>query len=416
MSTLELSDEDFLRLRARNHALGKIMHETRVGEVEGIRFDLRHREINPDEWTMDHLGGADGYSPRRTSTLPFIWFPWYGKFDLNQLETEVLEEFRLAKEYEKNAPPTPREVYGNITHVKYAEYLREENKKRRITKTWIKDELALRTPDAIVNAGDCVRIHRAVMNIEDDEFVPMHDKAELHLFVRITNETGLYKVLNTPIVMRGATRITYRHGNKGIYSILARVRNHHGLTKINQTSAGEVSDNYNKIGYEYYALYELVFISQRFLPLSWKLRHSSNPSRERIGMEFLEAMDDACMLGYTWAYAEAERSMRPLAAAALASRAGAARAGQASGARRRAKAAETWQLLIKKEAAKIRSKEPRISQARLAEEIKFKFDDKVPSHPIIVRHIARLEREGELPNSPLMKSRFFSFASGLWRG
>ena len=222
-------------------------------------------------------------------------------------------------------------------------------------------------------------------------------KQRLHLFVRITNETGLYKVLNTPITMRGATTITYRHGNKGIYSILARVRNHHGLTKIDRTSAGEVSDNYNKKGYEYSALYKSVFISERFLPLSWKLRQSNNPGRERIGMEFLEAMDDACMLGYTWAYAEAERSMRPLAAAALASRAGAARAGQASGVRRRAKAAGTWQLLIKKEAEKIRSTEPRLSQAKLAEEIKFKFDDKVPSHPVIVRHIAKLERENELP-------------------
>ena len=302
----------------------------------------------------------------------------------------------MAKEYEKNALPTPHEVYGNVTDVKYAEYLRKE-KKRRIAKTWIKDELELRTPDAIVNAGDCIRAHRAIMNMEDNEFVPLHDKAEIHLFVGITNETGLYKALNTPIIMRGATAITYRHGNKGIYSILARVRNHHGLKKIDRASVGEASDNYNKKGYEYSALYKSVFISERFLPLSWKWRHSNNRSRERIGMEFLDAMDDACMLGYTWAYAEAERSMRPLAAAALASRAGAGRAGRASGVRRRAKAAETWQLLIKKEAEKIRSKEPRLSQAKLAEEIKFKFDDKVPSHPVIVRHIAKLERDNELP-------------------
>jgi hypothetical protein len=397
MSRLELSDEDFLTLYARNRTLGKIIHETRVGEVEGIRFDLRHNKIKPTEWTMDHLGGFDGHVPRRISTLPFIWFPWYGKFDLKQLKAEIMEEFLSAKEYEKNAPPTPREVYGNITDVEYAEYLRAERKNKRVTKTWIKDELEFRTPDAIVNAGDCIRIHRAVMSIDDNEFMPLHDKAEIHLFVRITNETGLSKALNTPIIMQGATRITYRHGNKGIYSILARVRNHHGLNKINQTFVREVSDNYNKKGYDYAALYKSISLSEHFLPLSWKLQRSNNRGRERIGMKFLEAMDDACMLGYTWAYAEAERSMRPLAAAALASRAGAGRAGQASGVRRRAKAAETWQLLIKKEAEKIRSKEPRFSQAKLAEEIKFKFDDKVPSHPVIVRHIAKLERDNELP-------------------
>ena len=69
-------------------------------------------------------------------------------------------------------------------------------------------------------------------------------------------------------------------------------------------------------------------------------------------MEFLQALDDACMLGYAWAYAETEQLMGPLAVAGAASRAGAARAGQASGARRRAKAANTWQGLVKEEAFK----------------------------------------------------------------
>jgi hypothetical protein len=39
----------------------------------------------------------------------------------------------------------------------------------------------------------------------------------------------------------------------------------------------------------------------------------------------------------------------------------------------------------------------KVPRSKLAEEIKFKFDNKVPSHPIIVRYVARLEREGELP-------------------
>jgi hypothetical protein len=264
MSILKLSDEDFLRLRARNRALGKIMHETRFGEVEGIRFDLRHTEINPDEWVMEHLGCDDGYPPQRTSTLPFIWFPWYGKFDLNQLKAELVEEFRLVKEYEKNAPPPPRKIYGNVTDVQYAEYVRQEKRRRRVTKRWIKNEIEIRTPDAIVNPGDCIRVHQVIMNLRDNEFLPLHDRAEINLFVRITNEAGLCKILNTPITMRGATAITYRHGNKGIYSILSRVRNHHGLKNIDRTSAGEISDNYNKKGYEYSALYRSVSISEIF--------------------------------------------------------------------------------------------------------------------------------------------------------
>ena len=113
-------------------------------------------------------------------------------------------------------------------------------------------------------------------------------------------------------------------------------------------------------------------------------------------MEFLQALDDACMLGYSWAYAETEQHMRPLAVAGAASRAGAARAGRASGERRRVKAASTWQRLVEREAFKARAENPGVSQAKLAEEIKFEFDNEVPSHPIVVRHIARLERDGVL--------------------
>jgi hypothetical protein len=395
----ELSHEQFIRLYKRNRALSEIMSETRVGEVDGINFDLRHKEINSAEWKMDHvLGGDDGLPPRRPTTLAFIWFPWYGKFDPNQLKVDVLKEFREAKEYAKNGPPTPREVFGNISDAEYTEYLKEEKKRRRIPKkTWMMDELKSRTPDAIVSPGDSIKIHHSIMNIESaDQFIPIHDRAFIHLFVKITNEGGLCNVLRTPIVMYGATRISYRHGNKGIYAILDRVRDHHKISKIDKTSVQNISDNYSKTGHAYTALYRSMKISGRVLPIAWKLKRSDHPGRWKIGMELLEALDDACMLGYAWAYAETEKHMRPLAVAGAASRAGAARAGQASGARRRAKAANTWQSLVNGEAVKSRATNPKVSQAKIAEEIKFKFDDEVPSHPVIVRYLARLEREGLL--------------------
>lgn len=396
----ELSDEEFIKIRRRNRALSKIMSETRVGEVDGISFDLRHKQINPDEWKMDDiLGGDDGRIPTRTNRLPFIWFPWYGKFDLEQLKANVLHEFLEIKEYAKNGPPTPREVFGDITDGEYANYLKEEKEWRRAPhKTWKRDEIKSRTPDAIINRGDSITTHHAVMNIEsEDQFIPIHDRAFIHLFVKVTNEAGLCNVLKNPIVMYGATRISYSRGNRGIYAILSRVRGHHKISKIDKTSIASISDNYNRLGNAFTALYRSVRISERFLPLVWRLQRSDHPGRWKIGMELLEALDDACMLGYTWAYAETEEHMRPFAVAGAASRAGAARAGQASGARRRAKAASTWQSVVKAEAVKIRTKNPRVSQAKLAEEIKFQFDNEVPSHPVIVRHVARLEREGELP-------------------
>jgi hypothetical protein len=89
-----------------------------------------------------------------------------------------------------------------------------------------------------------------------------------------------------------------------------------------------------------------------------------------------------------------EQHMRPLAVAGAVSRGGGARAGQASGAQRRAKAAITWQVLVKKEASILRAGNPGVSQTKLAEEIKFKFDKEAPSHPIIVRYPTGLNARG----------------------
>lgn len=123
MPLYEMTDNDFLKLRARNRALAKIINQTRFGEVEGISFDFRHKEIDPEEWTMDFLGGTKGYAPRRINTLPFIWFPWHGKFDPEQLKAEVTKECEALNEF--NARPLSREPFGNITDDEYRKHLRE---------------------------------------------------------------------------------------------------------------------------------------------------------------------------------------------------------------------------------------------------------------------------------------------------
>jgi hypothetical protein len=73
-------------------------------------------------------------------------------------------------------------------------------------------------------------------------------------------------------------------------------------------------------------------------------------------------------------------------------------AGQKSGASRRAKAANTWKARVKEEALRFRAEKPRISQTELATEILFYLgEDALPSHPLIVRYISELERDGALP-------------------
>jgi hypothetical protein len=72
-------------------------------------------------------------------------------------------------------------------------------------------------------------------------------------------------------------------------------------------------------------------------------------------------------------------------------------AGQKSGASRRAKAANTWQARVTEEALRLRAQKPHISQTELATEIVFYLGkEALPSHPIIVRYISELERDGAL--------------------
>jgi hypothetical protein len=194
-----------------------ISHETRAGEVEGIRFDLRHKRINPEEWTMDVIGGDYGSDdpPRRRGTSPFIWFPWYGEFDLKRLKADVLKEYEHEKENQKNPPPMPRWAMEVRTDQQWDIYLSEHQKqeKRKLGRSWIKEGLNDRRPDAIVRSGDYISVDRVEMNaVNDDNFAPLHDRVKAFLYIKISNDRGLLKVVDKPIVLYGATKFTYRYG------------------------------------------------------------------------------------------------------------------------------------------------------------------------------------------------------------
>jgi hypothetical protein len=196
---LKLSDDEFLKLRARNLALGEIMHNTRFGECEDIRFDLRHSEINPSEWIMDHLGGDDGRRPPyQPANLPFIWFPWYGKFDPDSMRAQVTQEF---SDYENGWSPTPREVFGNITDDAYENIIQAERKAKEEEpplEQLINEEIARRTPEATAKPGDLISIHRVIKYINtEDKFPSIYDRVgSIHVFVKISNSSWLYKLLD----------------------------------------------------------------------------------------------------------------------------------------------------------------------------------------------------------------------------
>lgn len=402
------SDQEFLLEYERNRALSTISYETRVGEVDGIRFDLRHKDINPKEWTMDILGGDYGWTePHRRPTLPFIWFPWYGEFDLSKVKDEVLMEFKEGNGRPRR--PLPREAFDNISDTEYQGYLEGDVwKEKKLPKSWIREEINSRTPDAIVQAGDYISVDRVETKIiNDDNFAWMDDTLELLLFVMISYANGIKESLSDPIILHGSAKLSYRGGNKPLYAIIERVKRTFSLETITRAAVREFHDKYDINANAYAALWRAAKICDRYFPSVSKLYKSRINVRSRLGSKFLDALDDACMLGYAWANAEADHKMRPSALNALKSKAGAAVGGSRAGQKLLQRRIDGWEPIAKQMAKEICAAQPELSQDDVARDIAYGWkrrDYNAPGHTTLKGLISQMEQAGELPPRQRKKS------------
>ena len=400
----ELDKEQFLKLRSRNLALGQIV-KTRVGEVEGVKFDLRHSKIDPDEWTMDHLGFFDGYPPSRSLTLPFIWFHWYGKFDKAQLREDVKQDCKDLNRYNMN-PSVPREAFGPGGDDEYKKYLSDVERAKPLGATWIKQTVSSRTPEASVNQGDEISLSRVEMLVSDDDFLPLHDRAEIRVYVKIRKTSGRIILLKQPIIMYGATRFTYRHGNKKIYSIMERVRRHFGISNLSSKNADEISGNFERNGYEYEALYRASSLYEDSIRQIQKY-DAKTAEGDMSSDKALRSLDDACMLGYAWAYFEQYSSMRKFAEVGLKSVSRAIKGGKSSGETRRRTAEETWRPHALSLAQTARLQFPNLSNEKMANAILGGWRLKIekPAHSTLRVFIAEQIKLGFLTGKAKSKNR-----------
>jgi hypothetical protein len=350
---------------------------------------------------MDTLGSDYGSTePRRRLTLPFIWFPWYGNFDSSKMKQAVLAEFK-----EDNAcprRPSPREAFDNISDAEYQEYLEGNSwNHKKLPKSWIRDEIKDRTPDALVQSGDRIGVDRAETKIvDDDTFKWLDDRAEIRLFITIFYANGIQKVLTNPIILHGVTRLTYRQDNKPLYAIIERVRIAFGLEKMTRAAAQKFHDKYDINANAYAALMRAARISDLYFPPVSKLYRSASRVRSRMGSTFLHALDDACVLGYAWARAEADHTMRPSALSALKSKAGGAVGGVKGGNTRLQKRIGGWEPIAKQMAKEIRAAKPSASQDDVARDIAYEWksrDHSAPGHTTLKGLISQMEKAGELP-------------------
>jgi len=161
---MAINDDEWKRLEA----LYAISFRTRCGAVEGVEFDFRHELLDPTEWQMrDAIGTGNGdYAYGRRPGLPFVWFPWYGEFNKDDLQKEIDDYFKAESAHTTNVNGEPRKPKSK------AEYRREF------------------TPDCIVCSGDKLVIDYVKIANIDDEFSHLHDAELRFAYCKVIRPNG----------------------------------------------------------------------------------------------------------------------------------------------------------------------------------------------------------------------------------
>jgi hypothetical protein len=376
---MDMSNENI----ARFDALLRICHVTRHGVVDGVEIDLRHELLRPSEWRMFTIG-IDEPPYSRLPFEPFIWFPWYGVFDEQSLRLEAQEDFRRTEElYSKRAlenPDTPN-LRGRTQKAHVAHYVRTS------------------TPECFVSAGDKIVVHSVNQTIVGDDFNHPHDSEIRYAELRIIRGNGKLEKIKTPIMFNGLTSIMTRRSHHDYYDkIYYRICRHFGVRSLEELD-WDVAEAHE--GFAVGAACHARTIEMRSGELR-RLADSLNFGDRACHDAFAawRCVNEAVFMGYLWAKAEAEAEMKPLAKAALRSKAGASLGGSKSGQTRQRNRAETWEPVAKKMAMEIRGEDPFASQDDVATAIAFRWqheEPRAPGHVTLKGLISKMEKAGELP-------------------
>jgi hypothetical protein len=340
-----------------------------------VEIDLRHVGLDPDEWGMELIGTSSPEGITRSSHWPFIWFPWYGKFD----------KAAIWRDLENSA-------------------LRHGHKLDKATKAIMRWMAKDYIPDVFVYEGDKIEIDRVERISCDRPFAHLHDREKRAAYLRIKRKNGRYVQLSKPIHAVGHSSIFYLEGLT-LENIMPRIFEKFGLNSLDdpKTTAILASKEASFAKEDSFARESLLCLKllmdrEKDTIAIAKRLHFRDPEGQ-AAHRIAGAIEDALRIGYFWANAEAAMKMEPLARSGLEVHKGAKKAGIESGNKRRAKADETWKPHALELAQKLREADPGLSQHRLADEISFKWklDHAAPGHTTLTSFISQLEKAGTLP-------------------
>jgi hypothetical protein len=350
----------------RYQALYQICHVKRFGVVEGVEFDFRHEDLDPTQWGMQLIGMTIG-APTKSSREPFIWFPWYGKFD----KTQIASNFET--EYAKQGTSFAKSTL--LRHLKY------------------------HTPDAFIFEGDKIFVSDVFKVIAERPFAHPHDAEKRVAFFAIRRRNGRTIYLKTPIEFIGHTSVLFRPTSLDFMNNIAtRMVEYFDIASIDDPKADDIVDGSDT--YAAGALFWLKLLLRfRGPDLALIDELDFKDPRHHAAFAIKQTIEQSMRIGYFWAYAEAEQRMEPFAKAGLNAQKIAQKAGVVSGNKRRAKANATWKPHAMELARQLRHANPSLSQHRLADEIAFawKLEAAPPGHSTLTTFIAESEKSGALP-------------------
>jgi hypothetical protein len=275
------------------------------------------------------------------------------------------------------------------------------------------------TPDAIVEAGDKIEIERVAIEGEKSGLHHEHDVQRRLAYIKIVKPSGSTQYLREPIVFTGALATWTGGYAKILDKINKRLCSHFDIESlldpgvVDIARRGALADAKLAQGLSFDAgvrrdaadaeaalLHAAILARMDLKELLRQYRRTAD-RRDRMLVEatIRSMIDEACLVGYRWARAEADLRMRPLAEGGLRSRTAAPKGGHKSGVSRREKAEETWKPRALQWAREERKTKPFASREAIVGAMKIRAtkDDWLPSEGWLLKYLGEKEASGELP-------------------
>jgi hypothetical protein len=366
--------------------LNRLLDNECCGNIDGVEFDLRHENLDQDQWSMSEVLGDILYLPNEIdngtiSNRNAVWFPWFGQFNATILRAEVTK--MSVEKIEKLV----REIEG-------ANRGQIHDPAERL--------IALQTPKYFVGEGDKITVRGVTGSVVGGDHLHEHDRLVKVVSVAITKAGGSSITIEPPYNVTGNHTLVnpIQEAKDPFGSILFRIVHAQNLkrpTQLRKYKAGESDiSTASEIAYRLYKIIEP----------AWD---ESEPKQEYSSEQMQDAeydlhlVSEAALLGYLWAKIEFEANLMPLADLAKRRTHANRMGGVASGIRRREQAETGWKRHAKELAVNIREEEPSASQDKVAEGIiecwRPSWPHRRPGFPTLKKLVGEMEKIGELPRA-----------------